>query len=179
VAVQGAGHVGGDVVRHLLEAGARVTVADIHDDRVAPLLELGAEAAAADTVHTVACDVYSPCALGAVVRPETIGRLRCRVIAGAANNQLADASMGDELKRRGIVYAPDFAINAGGVINIGDELIGDGYDPERARTSVERIEQTLQAVFDRARRDGVAPNRAAEQMARERISAARHPAAAR
>jgi leucine dehydrogenase len=179
VAVQGAGHVGAEVARHLLEAGARVTVADIHDDRVAPLRELGASVAAADEIQQVDCDVYAPCALGAVIRPETVGRLRCKVVAGAANNQLADASMGDELKRRGIVYAPDFAINAGGVINIGDELIGDGYDPQRARLSVERIEQTLARVFERAHRDGVAPGRAAEQMARERIAAARHAAATR
>jgi leucine dehydrogenase len=179
VAVQGAGHVGAAVARHLLEAGAEVTVADIHDDRVAPLRELGASVAAADEIHTVECEVYSPCALGAVIRPETIGRLRCKVIAGAANNQLADAAMGDELKQRGIVYAPDFAINAGGVINIGDELIGDGYDPQRARRSVERIERTLAEVFERARRDGVAPGRAAEQMARECIAAARNAAAAR
>jgi leucine dehydrogenase len=173
VAVQGAGHVGADVARHLLDAGAEVTVADIHEDRVAPLAEAGAAVAPADEIHSVDCDVYCPCALGAVIRPETIGRLRCKVVAGAANNQLADASMGDELKRRGIVYAPDFAINAGGVINIGDELIGDGYDAERARRSVERIEDTLSEVFERARRDGVAPARAAEQMARERIAAAR------
>jgi len=176
VAVQGAGHVGADVARHLLDAGAEVTVADIHDDRVAPLAEAGAAVVPADEIHTVECEVYCPCALGAVIRPETIGRLRCRVVAGAANNQLADASMGDELKRRGIVYAPDFAINAGGVINIGDELIGDGYDADRARRSVERIEQTLAEVFERARRDGVAPARAAEQMARERIAAARSSA---
>ncbi|MDX6549779.1 MAG: leucine dehydrogenase [Gaiellales bacterium] len=173
VAVQGAGHVGGAVARHLLGAGAVVTVADIHADRVQPLRELGATIAAADEIHQLECDVYSPCALGAVIRPETIGRLRCRVVAGAANNQLADASMGDELKRRGIVYAPDFAINAGGVINIADELIGDGYDPQRAKLSVERIGQTLRDVFERARAAGVAPNRAAEQMARERITAAR------
>jgi leucine dehydrogenase len=179
VAVQGAGHVGAAVARHLLEAGAEVTVADIHDDRVAPLRELGASVAAADEIHQVECEVYSPCALGAVIRPETIGRLGCKVIAGAANNQLADAAMGDELKQRGVVYAPDFAINAGGVINIGDELIGDGYDPQRARRSVERIERTLAEVFERARRDGVAPGRAAEQMARERIAAARNAAAAR
>jgi leucine dehydrogenase len=173
VAVQGAGHVGGAVAGHLLASGAEVTVADIHEDKVAPLRELGATVAAADEIHQVECDVYSPCALGAVIRPETIGRLRCRVVAGAANNQLADASMGDELKRRGIVYAPDFAINSGGVINIADELIGDGYDPDRAKRSVERIEQTLRDVFERARSAGVAPNRAAEQMARERIAAAR------
>jgi leucine dehydrogenase len=172
-AVQGAGHVGAAVARHLLAEGAQVTVADIHADRVQPLRELGATIAAADEIHQLECDVFSPCALGAVIRPETIGRLRCRVVAGAANNQLADASMGDELKRRGIVYAPDFAINAGGVINIADELIGDGYDPRRAQLSVERIGQTLREVFERARSAGVAPNRAAEQMARERITAAR------
>jgi len=177
IAVQGAGHVGGAVATHLLAAGAAVTVADLHDDRVEPLRALGASVVAVDAIHRVECDVYAPCALGAVIRPETIGRLRCRVVAGAANNQLADASMGDELRRRGIVYAPDFAINAGGVINIADELIGDGYDPDRAKRSVERIEQTLRDVFERARSAEVAPNRAAEQMARERIAAARtaHP----
>jgi len=173
VVVQGAGHVGAHLVRNLLDAGAEVTVADIYDDRVAPLVELGATQAAADDVHQLDCDVFSPCALGAVIRPETIGRLRCRVVAGAANNQLADSSMGDELKRRGILYAPDFAINAGGVINIAEELAPEGYDPERAKRSVERIEETLHDVFARARRDGVAPHHAAEQMARERITAAR------
>ncbi len=173
VAVQGAGHVGGAVAGHLLAAGASVTVADIHDDRVRPLQELGAAVAEAGQIHAIECDVYSPCALGAAIRPETIGDLRCRVVAGAANNQLADASMGDALLRRKIVYAPDYAINAGGVINIADELIGDGYDPDRARRSVERIETTLKQVFERARESGVAPGRAAEQMARERIAAAR------
>ena len=88
------------------------------------------------------CDVYSPCALGAVIRPETVAELRCRVVAGAANNQLLDGSMGDALHSRGILYAPDFVINAGGVINIAEEL-GRPYDADRARTSVERIADTL------------------------------------
>jgi leucine dehydrogenase len=179
VAIQGAGHVGGRLAGHLLDEGARVTIADIHADLLEPLQERGAEVAPPESVHTVECDVFSPCALGAVIRPETIGQLGCRVIAGAANNQLADASMGDELQGRGIVYAPDFAINAGGVINIGEELHGEGYDPDRARLSVERIEETLREVFARARRDGIAPNRAAEQMARERIAAARAAAPTR
>ncbi len=172
VAVQGAGHVGGGVARHLLEAHARVTVSDLYPDRVAPLVEAGATAVEPSTVHAVECDVYSPCALGAVIRPETVGQLRCRIVAGAANNQLLDDAMGDELHRRGILYAPDFAINAGGVINIGEELNGS-YDPERARRSVERIEQTLRAVFQRARDEKAPPHRVAEQMARERIAAAR------
>jgi len=174
VAVQGAGHVGAAVARHLLAAGARVSIADLYQDRVDPIVELGAVQVPAERVHALECDVFSPCALGAVISPATVEELRCRVVAGAANNQLADESMGDALKQRGIVYAPDFAINAGGVINIAEELNGP-YDPAQAKRSVERIEQTLRSVFDRARRDDVPPNRAAVQMARERIASARTP----
>lgn len=172
VAVQGAGHVGGDVVRHLLAAGARVTVSDIYADRVDPLVALGAEAADPTAIHAVDCDVYSPCALGAVIRPETVEGLRCRVVAGAANNQLLDGSMGDALHARGILYTPDFVINAGGVINIGEEL-GRPYDADRARESVERIADTLRAVFARAKADGVPTHIAADRLAEERIAAAR------
>jgi leucine dehydrogenase len=172
VTVQGAGHVGGDVVRHLLAAGARVTVADLYPDRIEPLVALGAEAGDRRTVHAVECDVYAPCALGAVIRPETVTELRCRVIAGAANNQLLDDSMGDALHSRGILYAPDFVINAGGVINIGEEL-GQQYDADRARTSVERIADTLRTVFARAKADGVPTHIAANRLAEERIADAR------
>jgi len=178
VAVQGLGHVGADVARHLLEAGARVTVADIYADRVQPLAELGAEEAQPDAVHAVECDVFSPCALGAVVNGTTLPEMRCGIIAGAANNQLADETMGDELQGRGILYAPDFAINAGGVINIGEELQGP-YDAERAQRSVERIGDTLAAVFERARETGVSTHTAALAMARERIDAARSASANR
>ncbi len=169
VVVQGAGHVGAALTGHLLEAGADVTVADIHADRVEPLAALGARIADPATVHTLECDVLSPCALGATVRPETIGALRCRVIAGAANNQLQDGAMGDALAARGIVYAPDFAINAGGVINIGEEL-GRPYDAERAKQAVGRIERTLELVFERARSEGVPSHEAAEQLAEQRIN---------
>jgi leucine dehydrogenase len=172
VAIQGVGHVGAAVARHLLDAGATVMVADIYPDRLDPLVELGAEQVDHGGIHATECDIYAPCALGAVIRAETIGQLRCRIVAGAANNQLADDRMGDELQRRGILYAPDFAINAGGVINIGEELHGT-YDPERARRSVERIEVTLARVFERARAEGVPPHRAALRMARDRIAAAR------
>jgi leucine dehydrogenase len=178
VAVQGLGHVGADVARHLLDAGARVTVADIYADRVAPLAELGAEEAPPDAVHAVECDVLSPCALGAGINGTTLPELRCRIIAGAANNQLADETMGDELQARGILYAPDFAINAGGVINIAEELQGP-YDADRARRSVERIGDTLAAVFERARETGVSTHTAALAMARERIDAARSASANR
>src|SRR5207248_11112939 len=100
--------------RHLLDAGARVMVADIYQDRLDPLLALGAEQVDHGSIHATECEIYAPCALGAVIRAETIGQLRCRTVAGAANNQLADDRMGDELQRRAILYAPDFAINAGG-----------------------------------------------------------------
>jgi leucine dehydrogenase len=169
VVVQGAGHVGAALTGHLLAAGAAVTVADIHPDRVEPLRAAGAAVADPTDVHTLACDVFSPCALGAVVRPETIEGFRCRVIAGAANNQLLDGSMGDALASRGVVYAPDFAVNAGGVINIGEEL-GQPYDPGRALVAVGRIEQTLEAVFALAHAEGIPPHRAAEQLAERRIS---------
>jgi leucine dehydrogenase len=172
VAVQGAGHVGAGLVGHLLDAGADVTVADLYPDRVEPLVARGAAACPVEEIDAVECDVFAPCALGAVVRPDTVGRLRCRVVAGAANNQLLDRAMGDALHARGIVYAPDFVINAGGVINIAEEL-GRPYDAGRARRSVERIADTLAEVFARSRRDGVAPHIAADRLAEERIAAAR------
>ena len=172
VAVQGAGHVGAAVVAHLLELGAAVTVSDIYADRVEPLVAAGAVAADPDGIHAADCDVFAPCALGGVIRPETVGALRCRVVAGAANNQLLDDEMGAELDRRGILYAPDFVINAGGVINIAEEL-GKPYDADRARASVERIGATLEAVFARAREDGVPTSVAAERVAEERIARAR------
>jgi leucine dehydrogenase len=149
-----------------------VTVADIYPERVAPLEALGATACAPELVHAQDCDVFAPCALGAVIRPETVDALRCRVVAGAANNQLLDGSMGDALQARSIVYAPDFVINAGGVINIAEEL-GRPYAPDRARTSVERIADTLAAVFERSRSDNVATHVAADRLAEERIAAAR------
>ncbi len=171
VVVQGAGHVGGALVRHLLHAGARVTVTDIHADLLQPLAAAGAAVAAPEDAPAIPCEVFSPCALGAVVRPETVEKFRCRVIAGAANNQLLDSAMGVALADRGIVYAPDFAINAGGVINIGEEL-GRAYDAERARTAVGRIEDTLERVFSHARERGITSAQAAEELAEGRITAA-------
>ena len=171
VVVQGAGHVGAILTRHLLAAGAKVTVADIHADRVEALRAAGAEVADPDGLHAHACDIFSPCALGAVVRPDTIDGFRCRVIAGAANNQLLDSEMGDALAARGIVYAPDFAINAGGVINIGEEL-GKPYDAARAEVAVGQIEHSLERVFAHAREAGIAPHQAAERLAQQRIDQA-------
>ena len=176
VAVQGAGHVGSALTGHLLDAGAAVTIADLYPDRLAGLVERGATICDPAAVHRQQVDVFAPCALGAVLTPATVAELRCRVIAGAANNQLLDDATGDELHRRGIVYAPDYVINAGGVINIAEEL-GRPYDRERARASVERIEHNLRTVFAAARAEGIAPHRAADRVAEERIARTRAAAA--
>ena len=175
VAVQGAGHVGAALVGHLLEAGAAVTVADIYSDRTDPLRALGAEIGQAETIHATDCDVFAPCALGAAINPRTVGELRCRIVAGAANNQLLDDAIGDELQRRGIVYAPDYVINAGGVINIGEELDGS-YDAERARRSVERIEGNLDDGLrsGAGRRRAAAPGRRPDRRGAD-LDRPRHP----
>jgi len=156
----------------LHEGGAELVVADVDQSKRELAQRLDAQWADPLSALTADVDLIAPCALGGVLNDDTVPALRCKAIAGAANNQLADDSMGDQLAGRGILYAPDFAINAGGVINIAEELRGP-YDPALAKKSVERIEQTLRNVFERARRDAVAPHRAALQMARERIAAAR------
>ena len=169
VVVQGAGHVGTHLVELLVDAGASVGVADIDTERVDALVRAhGVDALAVETVLEEECDLLAPCALGGAFTAETVPRLRCRAIAGAANNQLADASVDDALLARGIVYAPDFVANAGGIINIAEEFVG--YDPRQALTRAAEIEDTTTRVFALARQLGVAPGRAAETMARRRIA---------
>lgn len=170
VAVQGTGHVGANVVRLLVEAGAEVTVADLQPAMPEQLArELGVAVAPVDEIVFAECDVLSPCALGAVFTPDTIPRLRCRAIAGAANNQLGTIEDGDALAARGIAYAADFVVSAGGIINIAGEF--GGYDAERQRERTRGIEQTVGRVFALAREHGISPARAAETLARDRIAA--------
>lgn len=168
VAVQGVGNVGGHLARLLKDAGARLILADIDAARVMVLSrELGAEAATVDSIFDADVDVFAPCALGAVLNDDTIPRLRCRVVAGAANNQLGRPHHGEEVRRRGILYAPDYVINAGGIIDIHHERIG--YDPERAIRHIETIGPTLEAIFARADAEGQPTGAIADAMARERI----------
>lgn len=124
VAVQGIGHVGEVLVKHLIEAGAKVTVTDIHKDRIQHMVKTyGVSAVESDEIYDVDMDIYSPCALGATLNTENINRLKCHIVAGAANNQLADEKLhGNMLIEKGILYAPDFVINAGGLINVSCEL---------------------------------------------------------
>jgi leucine dehydrogenase len=169
VVVQGAGKVGLHLVKHLTEAGAAVTVADVDVDAVGrAVAEFGVDTAEPDKAHAVECDIFAPCAMGAVIRDDTIPELKCRVVAGAANNQLERPEHGDALSELGILYAPDFVINAGGLINVADELIG--YDRERAMRKVEGIYRTLREVFRRARHEDITPAQAADLVAEDRIA---------
>lgn len=172
VVVQGIGKVGGALARMLAEEGARVTVADVRQSEAEELAgEIDAEVADAANALSAPCDVLVPCALGPVVTDETLGRFRCRAIAGAANNQLATPGHGRALAAAGILYAPDYVINAGGLINVEDEL--HGYDAARARGRAEGIAGTLREVFAMAKAEGLPPSEAADRLAEERIRAAR------
>src|SRR6478752_2365674 len=142
-AVQGAGHVGMEFIKLLREQGAKIYVTD--------------------------ADVYSPCALGGTVNENTLPRLKCKIICGAANNQLANDAIGDEVERKGILYAPDYAVNAGGLMNVSLEI--DGYNRERAMRMLRTIYFNLGRIFEIAKRDNIPTYKAADRMAEERILA--------
>jgi leucine dehydrogenase len=172
VVVTGVGKVGYALVRHLVEERARVSVADVVPAAVERAVrDFGVEAVPVEKAHAVECDVYAPCALGAVLNATTIPELRCAAVVGSANNQLAVSSDADLLAENGVLYAPDFVVNAGGVINIAEELVG--YHRERAYANVRRIFDTTLAVIEMAERDGVTTAAAAEQLAEHRIAALR------
>ncbi len=168
VAVQGAGHVGYHLCRLLHEDGAKLTVTDIDGAAVECVAdEFGAEPAAPEAITGVEGEVFAPCALGAVINDQTIERLKAPIVAGSANNQLAEPRHGIELMRRGVLYAPDYVINAGGVINISHE--GPDYDKQVAVEHVARIHDTLREIFGRAATTGVPTSEAADRLAEERF----------
>jgi leucine dehydrogenase len=169
VVVQGAGSVGARLIRELLEVGAKVMAADVEDARVATT---GAEPIPVEAALTMPCDVLAPCATGGVLSQATIPGLECRVIAGAANNQLATPEDAARLAARDILYAPDYVANAGGVIWLaGYETLG--WDDARMRARLAGIEQTLDDVFEAAASEGITTAEAADRMAAARIEAAR------
>lgn len=174
VAIQGLGHVGYWLARHLAEAGAELFVSDLEPTRVERAVrEWKATAVAPDAIFAVDCDVFAPCALGAVLNDRTLPQLRCKVVCGAANNQLAEDRHGAELMRRGIVYAPDYVVNAGGILNISVELSAGGYDAKRAEERVRGIAKSLSSVLERAKREGIPTARAADEEAQSILRAAR------
>ncbi|AGK54824.1 branched-chain amino acid dehydrogenase [Bacillus sp. 1NLA3E] len=173
VAIQGVGNVAINLCKHLRGEGAELIVTDIHKESVQRAIdEFGAKAVEPDEIYGVVCDIYAPCALGAVINDETIPRLKAKVIAGSANNQLKETKHGDMIHELGIVYAPDYVINAGGVINVADELYG--YNRERALKKVEGIYQTINKVIEISKRDQIPTYLAADRLAEERIARIRN-----
>ncbi|MBI1316408.1 leucine dehydrogenase [bacterium] len=169
--VQGVGHVGETLVRHLTEAGARVLVSDLYADRLEAISrQYGAAIIGADEGYSAPIDVYAPCALGATLNDQSIEHLRCSIVAGAANNQLMNEERhGALLREKGVLYAPDFLINAGGLINVNREIAH--YDEAESMRRTTLIYDTTLALFGRAERDGITPHQAALRMAQERILA--------
>lgn len=169
VALQGAGNVARHTCKHLVAAGAQVFVTDINSSAAEQLAsDYGAIPVDVNEVLYMDVDVLAPCALGAVITDETIPRIRAKVVCGGANNQLAEERHGQALKERGILFVPDFVVNAGGAISGATEVFGKS--PEQAMEQVERIGETCRQVFERAERNGVATNLAANAMAEELIA---------
>lgn len=171
VAVQGLGNVGHNLVRHLIEDGATVIVTDIAEDRcMAAQEEHGkdkVEIVAPGDIYGVDCDIFSPNALGAVINDETMSQLKCKVVCGGANNQLAEDRHGVELGERGILYAPDYVVNAGGLINVYVEM--EGYVRERALRMAEGIYANTERVINISKEQGIPTAEAADKFAEERV----------
>lgn len=171
VAIQGVGKVGSGIAEHLASDGARLTVADIFEEAALRIAtKYDAEVVPTQEIHTVDCDILSPCALSGEINAETVPDMRCAAIIGCANNQLATPDMADAVAQRGIVYAPDFIVNAGGVINIAYE-VGRRYDKDAAFAHAWRIGETIARVLDVADEQGITTEAAAEHIAEERLNA--------
>jgi leucine dehydrogenase len=169
VAIQGVGSVGGGLARLLAKDGARLTLADVNADRAKALAEeLGGETVAADAILGIKADIVSPNALGAILTPESIAALQTTVVAGGANNQLATKAEGAALQARGILYAPDYVINAGGIINVGLEYLGQG-DQAEVNARIARIPDRLIEVWDESDRTGAPAADVADSIARRLI----------
>lgn len=170
VAFQGFGKVAYHTAGHLRDEGARMVVTDINESALDRAREMEATIVPGESIYDQECDIFAPCALGGVINGDTIARLRCSIVAGGANNQLLTDDDGMALQERGILYAPDYIINAGGVINASCE-VGAQYNEDRARGKTLRIYETMEKVLDIARRDGVSTSQAADRLAEERIHA--------
>jgi leucine dehydrogenase len=178
IAIIGLGHVGAKLARRLASAGAELAVTDIDARKRSVAAELGAEWVDPLDALLVECDILSPCALGGAIEAGNATALRCEIVCGSANNQLADDALAETLAERGILYAPDYIVNAGGLIHVYKEI--RGYSEEDARRLVLGIEANLSRVLDAARRRSITPLAAARGLAAERLAAARrgHAAAA-
>ncbi|MGI6642722.1 MAG: Glu/Leu/Phe/Val dehydrogenase dimerization domain-containing protein [Bacillota bacterium] len=172
VAIQGVGTVGSVLAERLLGAGARVVVTDIDSEKVRKAMEMGAQAVPPDAIYDTDCDIFAPCALGASINDHTISRFKVKIVCGAANNQLSEPRHGKALADKGILYAPDFIANGGGVINVASEILGAGYDREKALSRVSKIYDILLQVFQLAEKNGVDTATAADMYAEARLQKA-------
>ncbi|KOP78327.1 leucine dehydrogenase [Lysinibacillus sp. FJAT-14745] len=169
ISVQGLGNVAYKLCEYLHNEGAKLVVTDINQGAIDRVVNaFGATAVAPEEIYSQDVDIFSPCALGAILNDETIPQLKAKVVAGSANNQLQDSRHGDYLHELGIVYTPDYVINAGGVINVADELYG--YNRERAMKRVEGIYDSIEKIFEISKRDGIPTYVAANRLAEERIA---------
>jgi leucine dehydrogenase len=172
VAIQGCGNVGYHLARELHAAGAELVVSDIDAERVRRVVgATGARAVATDEIYCQRADIFAPCALGAVINDDTLPQLQVEIVAGAANNQLLEERHGQELEERGILYAPDYVANAGGVINVYSELAG--WDRERSLRKADEIYHTVLNVFEIAKQEGIPTYEAADRLAERRLHAVR------
>jgi leucine dehydrogenase len=168
IAIQGVGHVGYPLAKYLKDSGAHLVVSDKNTSNVERArTELGARAVGLDEIFAVPCDVFSPCAMGGAINEKTISQIKAKIIAGAANNQLASDEMGEQLMTKGVVYAPDFAINAGGLIHVAQEL--DGYDREKVETKVKNIFHTIEEILKQSAGEKVSSARIAVRLAQQRL----------
>lgn len=173
VAIEGAGSVGTVFGELIAQEGGKIIAADIYPESAQRLANLtGGTVVGPEEIHGVECDVYAPCALGGSVNDETIPQLKGKVVCGAANNQLLEPRHGDALRERGILYAPDYVVNAGGLINVYNELVPGGYNEERAMQEMDKIRQNLLQIFALAREEGICPSVAADRFGDQRVSAA-------
>lgn len=171
VAIQGVGKVGMRLAEALSHEGAKLTVADVNLAAVEHCAEqLGADVTSVDDIHAVDADIFSPNALGGVLNDTSIPQLQCRLVAGAANNQLVRPEHGDMLTDAGVLYAPDYVLNAGGLIQVADELHDGGYSAERARARVDQIGPRLRNLIEVANAEGLSTSRAADVLAERRMA---------
>jgi len=172
VAIQGAGHVGYNLAKYLAREKVRIIVTDIYKRSALQVVEeFGAEYVKPENIYSVKCDIFSPCALGGILDDKNIRKLKCKIVAGSANNQLKANRHGDLLEARAILYAPDYVINAGGLINVADEL--KGYDRARALRKAARIYNSLMRVIKIAKEQKIPTYLAADKLAEERIMRAK------
>ncbi len=171
VAIQGLGAVGRRLAELLYKAGSKLYVTSRDQTKIdKAAAELGAIPVGLDEIYGVKCDVFSPCAIGAIINDATIDKLKCKIIAGSANNQLEKSRHGDILEKKEILYVPDYVVNSGGVINIIDDISGREYDKENAMKNTAKIYDACKKVFEIAKRDSIPTYKAADRLAEERIA---------